>query len=175
MMKEKGTNRSAFFRGEVDKYSWVDIGSSFLPSDIIAAFLFAQLEQLNTIQSRRREIWNNYDQKLRNNLVFKEKIRLPNIPKYATNNAHMYYIVCSNKKDRQGLLKKLKDNGVLAVFHYLSLHKSTFYKDKYKGEALPLSDHYSDCLIRLPLYYDLGTEDQNKVINLILDFFYKNI
>lgn len=163
---EKGTNRSAFFRGEVDKYNWVDIGSSFLPSDMIAAFLFAQLENLKEIQRRRLEIWNRYDAALRP-LEADGAFRLPVIPGYATNNAHMYYLVCNNIADRINLIEHLRQAGIHAVFHYLSLHQSPFYRDRHDSRELPLSDHYSDCLIRLPFFYELNSELQDRVIEVI--------
>ena len=122
---EKGTNRSSFFRGEINKYGWVDTGSSFLPSEIISAFLWAQVENISQIQHRRLEIWNLYHDGLKNN----KRISLPKIPDYATNNAHMFFIVCENIKFRTALISKLKEENILAVFHYLSLHKSDFYSD----------------------------------------------
>ena len=159
---EKGTNRSSFFRGEVDKYGWVDIGSSFLPSEIISAFLWAQLENLEKIQTRRKAIWQQYYDGLvgwsRENGAM-----LPNVPDFATNNAHMFYIVCKDAEQRDALITKLKQNNVWAVFHYLSLHASPFYKDKHDGRDLPESDHYSDCLVRLPLFFEL-TDDQIKYV-----------
>lgn len=160
---EKGTNRSQFFRGEINKYGWVDTGSSFLPSEIISAFLWAQLENLENIQNRRLEIWNHYYQGLKNNTIFS----LPQIPKYASNNAHMFYIVCKNLDSRTRLIKKLKENDVLAVFHYLSLHKSEFYKDKHDGRPLVYSDDFEDKLLRLPLYYELKNEEINHIIKLL--------
>jgi dTDP-4-amino-4,6-dideoxygalactose transaminase len=170
VIREKGTNRSSFFRGEVDKYNWVDIGSSFLPSDIIAAFLYAQLENLDNIQQKRKQLWNYYYEGLKP-IADRGLIRLPYIPEYATNNAHMFYIVCRNADDRKNLIQFLKENGVNAVFHYLSLHKSPFYAGKYKGLPLPNSDHYSDCLIRLPMYYELTEEDVSRICSLIKLFF----
>jgi len=169
---EKGTNRAAFFRGEVSKYEWVDIGSSFLPSDIIAAFLYAQIEKLEEIQTRRRSIWNQYYDGLK---LLEEKgyIRLPVIPEYATNNAHMFYIVCKNPKERTELIRYLNNNGILAISHYLSLHKSPFYKERHDGRNLPNADTYSDCLIRLPLYYELGEEDVDRVVRDVSVFFEK--
>ncbi len=167
---EKGTNRAAFFRGEVDKYGWVDVGSSFLPSEVIAAFLYAQLENLEGIQEKRISIWNTYYKELKP-LESKGYIFLPKIPDYTTNNAHMLYLICKNKKDRKGLIKYLKKCGVHSVFHYLSLHKSPFYKDKYMGEELINSDFYSDMLIRLPLYCELKKEEQEIIITNIIDFF----
>lgn len=151
---EKGTNRSAFFRGEVDKYGWVDVGSSFLPSDVIAAFLWAQLENLQDIQSTRRKHWNAYHLALKN-WAMERDIHLPVIPPYATNNAHMFYLVCKNLDQRSGLIQHLKKEGVGAVFHYLSLHESPFFKDKYNGKPLPLTARYANQLVRLPFFYSL--------------------
>lgn len=169
IVREKGTNRSQFFRGETDKYGWVDIGSSFLPSDIIAAFLYAQLENLETIQHRRKEIWERYNNGL---AALREKqIQLPHVPGYATNNAHMFYIVCKNLEERTALISRLKANGIGAVFHYLSLHKSLYYAAKHDGRELPQTDRYTDCLLRLPFYFELTLEDQQKVIDTILGFY----
>lgn len=151
---EKGTNRSSFFRGEVDKYGWVDIGSSFLPAEMISAFLFAQLQKLSDIQEQRIKLWNHY-YKLLLPLANEGKIKLPYQPVYSTNNAHMFYIVCEDLNTRNKVIKHLKVNGIHSVFHYLSLHKSPFFKEKYKGDDLSNSDKYSDTLIRLPLYYEL--------------------
>ncbi|MCF6129783.1 dTDP-4-amino-4,6-dideoxygalactose transaminase [Flavobacterium sp. AS60] len=162
---EKGTNRSSFFRGEVDKYGWVDIGSSFLPSEIIAAFLWAQLENLEKIQAKRKEIWNNYFNSL-NDWAQKNEIELPLTPDYATNNAHMFYLVCKNLEQRTKLLAHLKENEILAVFHYISLHTSPFYLSKHQGGELPETDRFTDCLVRLPLFFEL---DSQKVINAIID------
>jgi dTDP-4-amino-4,6-dideoxygalactose transaminase len=159
---EKGTNRSSFFRGEVDKYGWVDIGSSFLPSEIISAFLWAQLENLEKIQTRRKAIWQQYYDGLVG-WAGENGAMLPNVPGFATNNAHMFYIVCKDAEQRDALITKLKQNNVWAVFHYLSLHTSPFYKDKHDGRDLPESDHYSDCLVRLPLFFEL-TDDQIKYV-----------
>ena len=163
---EKGTNRAEFFRGEVNKYGWVDTGSSFLPSEVVAAFLWAQLEELDNIQNRRKLLWNRY---LGGVKILAEKgmFTLPDIPEYATNNAHMFYLVCNNLDERTELIKKLKENGVLAVFHYLSLHSSEFYKNKHDGRDLPNCDRYADCLVRLPLFYELGEEEVEKIVILI--------
>ena len=170
---EKGTNRSAFFRGEVDKYSWVDIGSSFLPSDIIAAFLFAQLENIQAIQARRKQIWQSYYQALKP-LEQAGFFKLPFIPEFATNNAHMFYIVCNNPTERTNLIAKLKQDEILAVFHYLSLHNSVFYKEQHGERTLLWSDLYSDNLLRLPLYFELRESDQDKIINCISKFYEAN-
>ncbi len=151
---EKGTNRAEFFRGEVNKYGWCDIGSSFLPSEVIAAFLWAQLEDMEDIQSKRKMLWNKYYELLLP-LAEQGRFRLPDIPDYATNNAHMFYLVCNSMEERTALINRLKANDILAVFHYLSLHSSEFYKNKHDGRALPECDRYADCLLRLPLFYDM--------------------
>ena len=163
---EKGTNRSSFFRGEVDKYSWVDIGSSFLPSEITAAFLWAQLENIQDIQNKRLSIWSAYFEGLK--LWAQENgVILPYIPGFSSNNAHMFYLVLPNEKKRETFISKLRAEGIYAVFHYLSLHKSPYYFDKHDGRELPNSDFYSDCLVRLPFYYDLSEMDQQRVIDCI--------
>lgn len=163
---EKGTNRSAFFRGEVNKYGWVSIGSSFLPSEIIAAFLWAQLENMDTIQNKRINLWDIYYAELAD-FASKNNIMLPNVPKYATNNAHMFYMICESLEQRNKIIAHLKADNILSVFHYLSLHKSEFYIDKHDGRTLTQSDEYSDRLIRLPMYYELTKEDLTRVINAI--------
>ena len=169
---EKGTNRAEFFRGEVNKYSWVDIGSSFLPSEIIAAFLWAQIEHLDEIQQRRKHIWNLYEEKLRP-LAEKGCFSMPRLPHYATNNAHMFYLVCNSLEDRTNLIAHLKQNNVLAVFHYLSLHSSEFYKAKHDGRTLPNCDHYTDCLMRLPLFYELVDFELNGITTRIIEKYEK--
>lgn len=165
---EKGTNRSAFFRGEVNKYGWVDIGSSFLPSEIIAAFLWAQIEHLNKIQEKRKEIWNQYYTGLEQ-ISVKCNFKLPHVPTYATNNAHMFYLIFESLEKRNECIERLKNNQIFAVFHYLSLHKSPFYGDKYQGEDLVFSNYYSETLVRLPFYYELSHEDIELIINTIKD------
>lgn len=152
---EKGTNRAEFFRGEVNKYGWVDTGSSFLPGEITAAFLWAQLEELDQIQNQRKAIWYQYQAALQT-WAAKTGVILPYTPDYATQNAHMFYLVCPSPKFRTQLIEHLKKNNIHAVFHYLSLHSSPYYKPKYTGNQLPQSDNYSDCLVRLPLYFDLA-------------------
>jgi dTDP-4-amino-4,6-dideoxygalactose transaminase len=170
VIREKGTNRSSFFRGEVDKYGWVDIGSSFLPSEITAAFLFAQLEKINDIQSRRIEIWNTYYNGLKD-IEDTGKISLPYIPVNASNNAHMFYLVCHSPENRDALIKFLKNKDIDAVFHYLSLHKSTYYLRRNRVSQLINSDKFSDCLLRLPFYYEISRDDQINVISSIHQFF----
>ena len=164
---EKGTNRSEFFRGEVNKYGWVDTGSSFLPSEIIAAFLWAQLENLDMIQEKRKGIWNQYYDGLKN-LADKGYFTLPQIPKYATNNAHMFYIVCRSLEERTALIQHLKENNIQAVFHYLSLHKSTYYTTHNSAvPELPECDRYAECLVRLPMYFELSNIQTKSICDRI--------
>jgi dTDP-4-amino-4,6-dideoxygalactose transaminase len=168
---EKGTNRTEFFRGEVNKYGWVDIGSSFLPSEMTAAFLFAQLELLDLIQKRRGEIWNFYYYGLRS-LSDEGIIKIPVIPPFATNNYHMFYIVCESGAIRTKLIEFLKVRGILAVFHYLPLHLSDFYKSVSSDiPVLSNSEYYSDNLLRLPFYYELTNDELSYIINEIKQFF----
>jgi len=169
IIREKGTNRSAFFRGEVDKYQWVDIGSSFLPSDIIAAYLFAQLEKIDVIQNKRKQLWNMYYDGLAS-LQESGFIKLPRIPEYASNNAHMFYIICRSLEERTELTGFMRSSGILAVFHYLSLHKSRFYKERHDGRELKNADRYTDTLLRLPMYFDLSEREVEVVINCIKSF-----
>ena len=167
---EKGTNRASFFRGEINKYGWVDTGSSFLPSEIIAAFLWAQLENLITIQNKRKVIWDAYFNGLQI-LEQQGKLHLPQIPTYASNNAHMFYLVCDSLATRSALIAHLKAQHIHAVFHYLSLHKSDFYLKDNDAATLPNSDYFTDTLVRLPFYYDLNNEEQQKVIQAIQEFY----
>lgn len=166
---EKGTNRAEFFRGEANKYGWVDTGSSFLPSEIIAAYLWAQLENLEDIQIRRKEIWQQYLIGLKD-WSQKNNVKLPVIPNYATNNGHMFYLVCKSADQRDQIINHLKENGVYAVFHYLSLHKSDFYRSKYTGNDLIQADFYTECLLRLPFFYELKNEEIELIINTIKKF-----
>lgn len=170
---EKGTNRSAFFRGEVDKYNWVDIGSSFVPSEIIAAFLYAQLENIDDIQKKRKYNWKCYYEKLKI-LQDKKLIRLPYIPEHTDHNAHMFYLVCKSLDERSKLIHFLNAKHINAVFHYLSLNESPYYKNKNDERALTNSNHYTDCLLRLPLFYELQEEQITYISNGILEFFESN-
>lgn len=168
---EKGTNRSEFFRGEVNKYGWVDTGSSFLPSEVIAAFLYAQLESMDTIQKRRKAIWNQYYSGLQE-LSVRGGFKMPDIPGYATNNAHMFYLVCRSLEERTSLIKYLKEHEVLSVFHYLSLHKSDYYTQHYELiPELPQCDRYANCLVRLPMFYELKDEEVEMIVNHINKFY----
>jgi len=170
IVREKGTNRTQFFRGETKQYDWVDIGSSFLPSDIIAAFLFAQLEKLEVIQNNRTKIWNRYADAF---LALEKdgKIDLPKIPEYSTNNAHIFYIICKSKDERSALIKHLEKEGILAVFHYIALHQSPFYKAHHTSTHLMYADIYTDRLLRLPLFYELSANEQNLIINSVRQFY----
>jgi dTDP-4-amino-4,6-dideoxygalactose transaminase len=170
IIREKGTNRAAFFRGEVNKYSWVDIGSSFLPSDITAAVLYAQLENMDKIQQRRKEIWDIYYAKLAP-LGKQGAFSCPDVPTYATNNYHMFYIVCNSLDERTRLIEYLKRYNISSVFHYLSLHTSDYFRSKHDGRELPNSDHFSDCLLRLPMYYELTDEDVREIVRRITEFY----
>lgn len=163
---EKGTNRAEFFRGEVNKYGWVDMGSSFLPAEINAAFLWAQLENLDEIQSKRKQLWNRYYELLKP-LADKGYFALPDIPEYASNNAHMFYLTFPSLETRTALIKHLKDNDIMAVFHYLSLHSSAYYAGKHDGRELPNCDRYADTLVRLPMYYDLSIEEVERICEII--------
>ncbi|AMR41652.1 dTDP-4-amino-4,6-dideoxygalactose transaminase [Elizabethkingia anophelis] len=170
IIREKGTNRSAFFRGEVNKYGWVDLGSSFLPSEIISAFLYAQIENIDKIQRKRVTIWNVYNDGLRQ-LAEKGYIQLPKIFDYATNNAHMFYIVCRYLEERTKLIQYMKSKDIHPVFHYLSLNKSDFFLANNPQIDIPNSDHFTDCLLRLPFYYELKTEEQLLIIKEITNFY----
>lgn len=172
IIREKGTNRSAFFRGEVNKYGWVDLGSSFLPSEIISAFLYAQLEKLEIIQKKRLEIWNKYKSGLIS-LQQRGIISLPDMPSYATNNAHMFYIVFNNYEERTRVIQYLKEKDIHPVFHYLSLNKSDFFLANNPEIDIPHADHFTDCLLRLPFYYELSETEQDRIIELINSYFIK--
>lgn len=165
---EKGTNRAEFYRGMVNKYGWVDMGSSFLPSEFNAAYLWAQLEQLDDIQGKRKHIWNRYFEGLNGKIG--NEVKLPYIPEYATNNAHMFYLLCPSLEYRTALMKFLKENDVQTTFHYLPLHSSKFYENKHDGRELPNCDRYGDTLVRLPLFYELSDMEIDKIVKLIVDF-----
>lgn len=165
---EKGTNRASFFRGEINKYGWVDIGSSFLPSEVTAAFLWAQLEHLRDIQAKRIEIWNRYNSHL-NSKLGSFGMKTPTIPSLAENNGHMYYIIAKDSVQRDFVLRKMKESGILAVFHYLSLHKSDYFHNCHDGRDLPFSDLYSERLIRLPFFIELTFEQVDQISQTLLD------
>ena len=170
ILREKGTNRAAYFRGEIDKYGWKSLGSSYLLSDILAAKLLSQLEALKQITQRRKIIWQHYYDSLQA-LESDGKCSLPIIPEYANHNGHMFYLVCKNGKERSDLLTHLRKNKIQSTFHYLSLHQSDYFKNKYTGDELPHSDRFTECLLRLPLHLHLNSGNQNKVINKIKSYF----
>jgi dTDP-4-amino-4,6-dideoxygalactose transaminase len=163
---EKGTNRAQFYRGEISKYEWVDIGSSFLPSEIVAAFLWAQLEKIESIQQKRLQLWNIYNTEL-NVWASQNDIKLPFIPDYSSNNAHMFYLVCNSLEQRTRLLEFLRENEILAVFHYVSLHSSEYYRKNNEYFQLTNSDIYTERLVRLPFFFEL---EINKVIDVLKKF-----
>lgn len=169
---EKGTNRAEFFRGMVNKYGWVDTGSSFLPSEINSAFLWAQLESLESIQNRRKAIWKMYYEGLKN-LADKGFFTMPDVPDYATNNGHMFYMVCRNLDERTKLIAYLRSNDILSAFHYLSLHLSGYYTEHHQGKIpnLPNCDRFADCLVRLPMFFELTDEDVTSVIKSLQNFY----
>jgi len=167
---EKGTDRAKFYRGMVDKYGWCDIGSSFLPSELNAAFLWAQLEQIDDIQSKRLHIWDRYDSALRNSNL-KDGIKvMPTTPSFASNNGHMYYLLCPNLEERTHFIDYLKNNGVQAAFHYLPLHSSKYYKNRSNAPSLTNCDRYADTLVRIPLYYEINERDIDTITDLILSY-----
>ncbi|WP_046755611.1 dTDP-4-amino-4,6-dideoxygalactose transaminase [Kordia jejudonensis] len=166
---EKGTNRAAFFRGEIDKYGWVDIGSSFLPSELNAAFLYAQLENLEKIQSKRKQIWNTYYLGLKS-LQEKGHVALFNLEENVSN-GHLFYIICKNLQERNALIKHLKNNDIHAVFHYQSLHLSAYFSDQHDGRNLANVEKYSDQLLRLPLYYELSINEVENIVAKIKTFY----
>lgn len=171
---EKGTNRAEFFRGEVNKYGWVDTGSSFLPSEITAAFLYAQLEEYDKIQKRRLEIWQLYYDKLLP-LFNNSQIRFPLIHDFSTNNAHMFYIICKDLQERSELIKYLREKSISAVFHYQALHRSDYYEknsSSYRNSLeLTNCDEYTDKLLRLPLFYNLSDNEVEYICSTITDFY----
>ena len=167
---EKGTNRAEFFRGEVNKYGWVDTGSSFLPSEIVAAFLYAQLEHLDRIQAKRRSLWEAYARGLEG-VRAAGFLEVPELPPGASNNAHMFFVVCRSLAERTGLIAHLKEKEILAVFHYLCLHKSEYYAKTHAVKRLPNAERFEDCLLRLPMYYELSEGEVGEICGEIAEFF----
>ena len=175
IIREKGTNRSKFFRGQVDKYTWVECGSSYLPSDINAAYLWAELEQADKINENRLATWNYYNENLK---ILEDEgyIQRPHIPEECKHNAHMYYIKAKDLEERTDLIKYLKENGVQAVFHYIPLHTAPagIKYGRFNGED-KYTTKESERLLRLPMYYNLQREDAEKVVKTIKDFYTKNV
>lgn len=164
---EKGTNRAEFFRGEVNKYNWVDIGSSYLPSEVTAAFLYAQLENIESIQIKRKLLWETYY----NYLISKRDsiaLKLPYVPDYATQNGHLFYVVFNDSAKRTEMINKLRQAGIYSVFHYLSLHSSPFFSANHDGRDLPNSDFFSDNLLRLPLFFELKKEQSEFIVKSLI-------
>ena len=170
IIREKGTDRSRFFRGQVDKYTWVDLGSSYLPSDILAAFLFGQLEAKDVIQANRRRIWDHYWQCLRD-WAEKEGVRLPVVPSHCEQPHHMFYLLMPSLERRQALIAHLASHGILSVFHYLPLHLSTMGR-RFGGRPgdCPVTEDVSNRLLRLPFYNDLSEADQAEVVARVREF-----
>jgi dTDP-4-amino-4,6-dideoxygalactose transaminase len=171
IIREKGTNRSKYLRGQIDKYTWVDIGSSYLPSELNAAFLYAQLEMAEEVNKKRHALWERYYNNLKI-LQAKSFIKLPYIPDYCEHNAHIFYIKLRDIEERKNMIEHLENNGIQAVFHYIPLHISSAGK-KYGGFIG--EDKYttkeSECLLRLPLYYDLDFEEVDYITGKIKLFF----
>jgi dTDP-4-amino-4,6-dideoxygalactose transaminase len=167
---EKGTNRVAFKRGDVKKYEWVDMGSSYLPSEIISAILHAQLKEIRQIQKQRVKVWYLYHEALQH-MEEKGFLKLPVIPSYASNNGHMFYLLTGSGEERDKLLRYLNKNGIYAVFHYLPLHQSPFYAGKHDGRELPNAVRYSETLIRLPFFYELRADQIAFIAEKIARFF----
>ncbi len=171
IIREKGTNRSKFFRGQIDKYTWVEAGSSYLPSDMNAAYLWAQLQKADEINENRLQSWNRYYEGLKD-LKEAGKIELPYIPEYCEHNAHMFYIKAKDLEERSALISYLKENGVTAVFHYIPLHTAPAGKEygRFHGED-KYTTKESERIIRLPMYYELDEQDAKKVMDLIHTFY----
>lgn len=170
IIREKGTNRSRFFRGMVDKYTWVDVGSSYLLSDLLAAYLWAQLEKKNEIQKKRMQIWNTYNKELLS-WADTNNVKLPTVPEYCEHPAHIFYMLMPNLETRTKFINHLKDKNIMAVFHYQPLHLSDMgIKLGGKKGACPVTEDIADRLVRLPLFYDLTDKDQRRVIETTLSF-----
>jgi dTDP-4-amino-4,6-dideoxygalactose transaminase len=171
IIREKGTNRSQFNRGETSKYTWVSLGSSFLPSDIIAAFLYAQLEDADIITKKRHDIFEYYYNELLP-LEQKGSLRLPFIPDSCKSNGHLFFIICRSKKERDRLISFLNKEGVNSVFHYIPLHSSPMGRVYRKLKTrLPVTDQIADHIVRLPCYYGIKTSELHKVVQTIISFF----
>lgn len=161
---EKGTNRAQFFRKEVPYYDWKDTGSSFLPSEINAAFLYAQLKKIDVIQNRRLAIWDHYNKGFRK-LQHEKYFKLPRNPEYSSINGNSFYLICRDRTIRDGIISHLSDNGIMAVSHYLPLHKSEYYRNKHDGRILNMSEIYSETLVRFPIYYVLSDDQVDEIID----------
>ena len=169
IIREKGTNRSKFFRGQVDKYSWIDLGSSYLPSDMLSAFLYAQLIERDLIQSNRKKIWDFYNNKLKR-WSKENRIRLPVVPEHCEQAYHMFYLLMPSLKARTSFMKNLGEKGISTVFHYLPLHSSEMgYKSGFKKGDCPITEDVSDRLVRLPFYNTMTDDEMEYIVKTILD------
>jgi dTDP-4-amino-4,6-dideoxygalactose transaminase len=170
IMREKGTDRSRFFRGQVDKYTWIDVGSSYLPSDVLAAYLYGQLEARDEIQRRRRAIWEEYERRL-SDWAKERGIRLPHVPADRGHPSHIFYLLLPSLEDRAAFIAHLKERGVMSVFHYLPLHLSPMGR-RWVGQSvsLPVTEAVSDRLVRLPLFHDMSLVERERVIAAVLDW-----
>lgn len=171
ILKNKGTNRSAFIRGEVNKYEWVDLGFSSSPSALASSFLLAQMENIDLVESKRKQLWEAYYKKL--SCLKEKEIQLPVIPQGSSNNGHIFYLVCRSETERNKLIDYLKDQEIHSVFHYQALHASPYFKERYTGEKLPNAERYTGCLLRLPLFFDLTPSEVDYICDKVIDFFSK--
>ncbi len=167
---EKGTNRIAFEEGKVNQYEWVGLGASYTPSDMIAGMLYAQLENIDDIQSKRISIWERYYDKLKV-LEDKKLATIPHIPDFASNNGHLFYLLLDNKAQRDALIMFMDENHVMTVFHYLTLHNSPYFKDKHDGRPLPNAERFADTIIRLPFFYELPLMIVDMIADKVIEFF----
>lgn len=171
IIREKGTDRSRFFRGQVDKYTWVDVGSSYLPSDILAAFLYAQMEARHSIQERRRHIWERYREELCD-WGTRHGVRLPTIPDHCDQSYHMFYLIMPSLQERQALINHLRSRDIMSVFHYLPLHISEMgSRAGGKPGDCPVTEEVSDRLLRLPFFYGLTYDEQGRIITAVGEFY----
>ncbi len=171
---EKGTNRTAFEDGKVSRYEWVGLGASYTPSDMIAGMLYAQLENIDEIQSKRISIWDRYYEKLK---VLEEKklAVIPHIPDFAVNNGHLFYLLLANKKQRDALIRFMDENHIMTVFHYLPLHSSPYFKNKHDGRPLPNAERFADTIIRLPFFYELPLMVVDMIADKVIEFFEQSL
>jgi dTDP-4-amino-4,6-dideoxygalactose transaminase len=169
IIRNKGTNRTAFEKGDVNKYEWTGLGFSSIPSAITSAFLWPQLQDIDKVQKKRTILWEAYKNNLK---VIENKVKMPVIPDYATGNAHIFYLVCQNREQRDGLIAYLKSNGIQSVFHYQSISVSKYFKENKKTPA-PMAIRYSDCLLRLPLFYELEETEVKYICKYVIEFFNK--
>ena len=170
-IREKGTNRTEFFQGETDKYTWVDLGSSYLPSELVAAFLYAQLENLQLIHEKRTHIYDTYSVRLQI-LEYKGVAKLPRIPDYNESSYHLFHLLCNSEKERNGLIAHLKKHNIHALFHYIPLHSSPMgQKLGYKQGQFPISESVAERIVRLPFFFELERDEQDFICDKIYEFF----